>query len=219
MKMSKIVGPSVILSIVVLTLVSGSTLFAQTNSDEIVKLKERVAELEKKVEDISRFLEPLKGQQDTITTRRKALQDKITKRYELDRTKYSQDQLMDAETTFSVLSQKGGQPEAKQSLDKLIKDYPECNRTGCAMLYTAQRAQGEERVKLLQTCIDKYGDCVYGDAVQVGAFARYILAREYIAKGDMAKADALAAEIKRNYPGAIDHSGNLLLDLQGKVTR
>jgi hypothetical protein len=209
----------IIAGIIIWGMVSGATATAQTNNAEVAQLEARVAQLEKQVQEISRFLEPLKGQQDTIITRRKALQDTMEKRFAQDRTKYNQDQLFDAEKLFGVVSAKGGTPEAKESLDKLIKDYPDCNRTGCAMLYTAQRAQGEERVKLLNECADKYSDCIYGDAVQVGAFARYILAREYIAKGDEAKADALAAEIKRNFSGAVDHSGNLLLDLQGKVTR
>ena len=219
MKTSNIMRHAISAGIIVWMMVSSATSIAQTNNDEVAKLKERVARLEKQVQEISRFLEPLKGQQDTIITRRKALEETMGKRFAQDRAKFAQDQLVEVEKLFAVVTQKGGTPEAKNSMDKLIKDFPECNRTGCAMLYTAQRAQGEERVKLLNECVDKYGDCFYRDGVQVGAFARYVLARECLAKGDAKKADALASEIKRNFPGAIDHSGNMLLDLQGKVTR
>jgi len=98
------------------------------------------------------------------------------------------------------------------SLQKMIKKYPDINRTGCATLYVAQRSEGEERAKYLQDCIEKYGDCFYGDGVQVGVYARFLLAADYKAKGEDEKAAALYNEIKTRYPDAVDHGGNLLVE-------
>ena len=94
----------------------------------------------------------------------------------------------------------------------MIRKYPDLNRTGCATLYVAQRSQGEERAKRLQDCIEKFNDCLYGDGVQVGVYARFLLAEDYRTKGDEKKAAELYNEIKAKYAGAIDHSGNLLIE-------
>ncbi len=51
----------------------------------------------------------------------------------------------------------------------MIKKYPDINRTGCAVLYVAQKSQGDARTQYLQTCIEKFNDCFYGDGVQVGS--------------------------------------------------
>jgi len=187
-------------------------LAAQTNTDEVAQLKQRVARLEQQVQDISRFLEPLKGQQAIIFNRRRALQEKVEKRFAQDRDKYTPEQVLEAEKLYQVVSQKPGSPEEKDSLQNLIKNYSDMNRTGCAVLYVAQRSQGEARAKYLQECVEKYDDCLYGDGVQVGAYARFLMARDYSRKGETKKAEALRLEIKSQYAGAIDHGGNLLLD-------
>ena len=80
------------------------------------------------------------------------------------------------------------------------------------MLYLAQKSQGDERAKHLQDCIEKYNDFFYGDGVQVGAFARFLLAQDYRSQGEQQKAEALENEIKAQYPEAVDHGGNLLVD-------
>ena len=194
-------------------------LLAQTNSDEVAQLTRRVVQLEKQVQEIAQFLEPLKGQQSIISNRRKALHERVSSRIAQDREKTTPDQVVEVEKLYSVVSQKPGSPEAAESFQTMIKKYPGMNRTGCAMLYVAERAQGEERVKYLQECIEKYNDCMYGDSVQVGAFARFLLEREYSSKGESKKAEALANEIKTAYPDAIDHGGNLLVDIQGGMTK
>ena len=73
----------------------------------------------------------------------------------------------------------------------MIKKYPDINRTGCATLYVAQRSQGDERAKYLQDCIEEYNDCLYGDGVQVGAYARFLLAEDYRSKGEKKKKAAV----------------------------
>ena len=198
---------------------ASSTVLAQTNSDEVVQLKQRVVQLEKQVQEISQFLEPLRGQSAIIASRRKALSEKVSKRIAEDREKYPSDQVINAEKLYSLVSQKGGTPEASESFQTMIEKYPEMNRTGCATLYVAQRSQGDQRVKYLLDCIEKYDDCMYGDSVQVGAYARFLLAREYSSKGEDKKAEQLYTEIKTKYSNAIDHGGNLLVDLQGRITK
>ncbi len=174
------------------------------NALVIVHLTQRVAQLEK-------LLEPLMARQ-VMENRQKALHERFVKRMSQDQQKYTQDQLHEAEQLYQVASQKWGTPEAVQSLQAMIKKYPDLDRTGCAMLYLADMSKGDERAKYLQGCIDEYNDCFYGDGVQVGAYARFLLAEDYRGNGQAEKAKALFDEIKANYADAIDHSGNLLVD-------
>lgn len=124
---------------------------------------------------------------------------------------YSPEQLAEAETMYQKANGKGWKTEeAKVSLEKMIERYPESNRAGCGTLYLAQWAEGEEREKLLKTAIEKYNDSFYGDGVQVGAYARLLLAYHYEDTGQKEKAAQLYAELKSDYPEAIDHRGNLI---------
>jgi hypothetical protein len=186
-------------------------LFAQTNADEVARLTQRVNQLEKQVQEISQLVQPLKAQQ-AIDDRRKPLRDKFEKLMARDQAKYTPEQLREAEDLYQVANQKWGSPEASQSLQTMIKQYPDINRTGCAMLYIAQKSQGDERARYLQDCIEKFGDCLYGDGVQVGAYARFLLAGDSRSKGDEKKAAALYTEIINKFPDAIDHAGLLLID-------
>jgi hypothetical protein len=190
---------------------AGARVFAQSNADDIVQLTQRVAALEKQVQELSRIVEPLKAQQ-AADTRRKGFREKFDKKMADDRAKYSTEQLREAESLYQVANQKWGTPEANESLQNLIKKYPDINRTGCALLYVAQKSEGDARMKYLEDCIQKFADCFYGDGVQVGAYARFLLAHDYQSRGDSVKADALFAELKTAYPEAIDHSGRLLAD-------
>ena len=141
-----------------------------------------------------------------------ALHQKFNARMAQDRKKHTQQELDEAENLYQVANHKFGTPEAKESLQKMIEKYSDLDRTGCAVLYLAQMSQGDERAQHLQECIDQYNDCFYGDGAQVGALARFFLAQDYQSHGDTQKAQALFDEIKTKYPGAIDHSGNLLVN-------
>lgn|ERR1019366_5327850 len=202
---------SMMVGILILAVAASSPLSAQTNADDVAQLKQRVAQLENQVQEISKLLEPIKAQQ-ARDSRRKALRGKFEEKMAQDREKRGAEQLREAEELMRVADQKWGSPEANESLQTIIKKYPDINRAGCAILYLAQKSQGDERVKYLQDCIEKYNDCMYGDGVQVGAFARLLLAQDYRSKGEKKKAEALDSEIKAEYSGAIDHSGNLLVD-------
>ena len=194
-----------------LTALSVTPSFAQNNSTDIAALNQRVAQLEKQVAEMSQLLEPLRAQQ-SVDSRRKVLREQFNQRNAADRAKHSQAEMREAESLYQVANQKWGTPEATESLQAMIKKFPDINRTGCAVLYVAQMSKGDDRAKYLQDCIDKYNDCMYGDGVQVGAFARYLLISDYRNHGDTQKADDLAAELKTKFPNALDHSGNLLAD-------
>jgi hypothetical protein len=202
---------AIIVGILLSGIAASSPLFAQGNADEVAQLKQRVAQLEKQVQEISRLLEPVKSQQ-AADNRRKAFRERFDKKMAQDRNKYTQEQLREAEELYQVANQKWGTPEATESLQTMIKKYPDINRTGCATLYVAQKSQGDERAGYLQVCIEKFNDCFYGDGVQVGVYARFLLAGDYLSKGEPEKAAALYGEIKANYPDAVDHRGNLLVD-------
>jgi hypothetical protein len=192
-------------------LAASGSLFAQTSADELAQLKQRVEQLEKQVREISRLVEPFKAQQ-AAEGRRKAWREKFNEKMSQDQQKYTREQLREAEQLYQVANQKWGTAEANESLQTMIKKYPDINRTGCAVLYVAQNSKGDERARYLQDCIEKYNDCFYGDGVQVGVFARFLLAGDCRARGDTTKSDALVAEIVSQYPDAVDHGGRLLVD-------
>lgn len=202
---------TIVVGILVSGMAVGSPLFAQTNGNDLDVLRQRVAQLEKQVQEISRLVESLKAQQ-AAENRRKALREKFDQKIAQDRKKYTAEQLREAEDLYQVANQKWGSPEAIESLHKMIAKYPDINRTGCASLYVAQRSEGEPRAKYLQECIEKYNDCMYGDGVQVGVYARFLLAGDYQSQGEEQKANALYEEINRRYPDAVDHGGNLLVE-------
>ena len=185
--------------------------FGQTNATDLATLNERVAKLEKQVADMSRMLGPFQAQQ-AVDARRTALREKFNSRNADDRKKYTPDQLAEAEQLYQVANQKWGTPEAAASLQAMIKKFPDINRTGCAVLYVAQMSKGEERAQHLRDCVEKFGNCMYGDGVQVGTYARYLLMFDSRGSGDTEKADSLANELKTAFPEAVDHGGNLLVE-------
>jgi hypothetical protein len=150
--------------------------------------------------------------QPAMNSRQKTLHERFEKKRAQDQNKYTPEQLREAENLYTVANQKWGTPEAIESLQTMIKKYPDINRTGCATLYLAQTSQGDEHARYLQDCIEKYNDCFYGDGVQVGAYARFLLVEDYRSMGEEKKAEALSTEIRSEYADAIDHRGDLLVD-------
>ena len=164
-----------------------------------------------KVNQLEKMMTPVKAQQ-AVQARQAALRVKFDQKMAQDQAKYTPEQLRDAEQLYQVANQKFGTLEASNSLQTMIQKYPDIDRTGCAVLYVAQMSKGDSRARYLQDCIDKYNDCFYGDGVQVGVYARFLLAGDYRSKGEREKADALFNTIKSEYPDAVDHGGNLLVD-------
>lgn len=196
--------------ILMFTLLGGLTALGQPNAPEFAQLARKVEQLEKQVQEIQKLLEPLRAQQ-TADARRRTLRERFDRKMAHDRQKYSREQLREAESLYQVANQKWGSTEASESLDAMIKKYPDINRTGCAVLYVAQNSTGADRAKYLRDCIEKFEDCFYGDGVQVGAYARFLLAEDYLREGQAAKAQVLQQELKEHYADAVDHSGALLV--------
>ncbi|MGB7160745.1 MAG: hypothetical protein WBD40_21960 [Tepidisphaeraceae bacterium] len=128
-----------------------------------------------------------------------------------DSAKYSRDQIAEAEALYQVANKNWRSDEARASLKTMIEKFPDLNRTGCAVLYLAQWSRGDEREQLLKQAIEKYGDCYYGNGVQVGAFARYLLGHHYRDQGKAAEADKSFEEIRKGYAEAITHGGDSLV--------
>lgn len=136
----------------------------------------------------------------------------IRKRTAEDRKTYTPDQLREIEQLYQVANKQWRSQEAKESLKTLIAKYPKANRTGCALLYMGQMSSSEEKENYLKQAIKDFGDCFYGDGVQVGAYARYHLGYYYQSTGKSKEAQQLFNEIRKDYPTAITHKGKLLVD-------
>jgi len=135
----------------------------------------------------------------------------IRERSAKDVAEYGADGVREIERLYRAYSAKSGDSES--ALAALLEKYPKANRTGCAVMYAAQRARGDERVKLLKQAIENHGDCVYGDGAQVGAYARMYLAGELARSGDTAGAEKLYGEIRSLYPNARAHNGKPLSEI------
>ena len=178
---------------------------------KIRALEEKVARLEARLAELEKRVNPVVAKQTTeqnAQDRAKKQQALARARMSQDLKKHNRDQLREAEQLYQVANKNWRAPEAKQSLQQMIERFPDVNRTGCAALYLAQWSEGEERERLLKEVIEKFGDCFYGNGVQVGAYARFLLALYYKDKGEADKAKDLFEEIRTKYPDAIDHRGN-----------
>lgn len=142
---------------------------------------------------------------------RQRLQARAKQRAAQDSKRYSRDQLREAEDLYQVANRNWRTPEAKESLEQMVKKFPNINRTGCAVLYLAQYSQGKEQERLLKQAIQKHGDCFYFNGVQVGAFARLLLGQYYQQNGEPEKAKPLFDEIRKKYPDSITHRGESIV--------
>lgn len=201
---------SSIASLIVFVLVSSFTHAADDPNVEIQKLKAQVQALEQRVAALEEFLATQMKQQQTSGAQQK-LRQMFNARMQKDLDKYSREQLREIEQLYQVANQNWKTQEAQDSLKKLIEQYGDANRTGCAVLYLGQMSEGQQREEYLKRAYEKHGDCMYGDGVQVGAYARYLLANEYARQGKRADAQRLFDEIKKNYPDAVDHQGKPLM--------
>jgi TolA-binding protein len=130
-----------------------------------------------------------------------------------DRKKHTREELQDAEKLYQVANADWRSDKARESLAKMIEKYPDMDRTGCAVLYLGQMADGKDRAMYLTQAVEKFSDCYYGNGVQVGGWARLLLGLYYQDNGNPDKAKALFDEIRKDYANAIDHQGHLLVNL------
>jgi hypothetical protein len=139
------------------------------------------------------------------------LRAKAQARMRQDRDAFTIEQLREIESLYQSASRSMRTPEGRKILLELTEKYPKANRSGCALLYLAQGTSGGERETFLKKAID-YGDTWYGDGTQVGAYARAQLAAHYAETNRREEAVAMAADVERMFPGAVDHSGARLAD-------
>jgi hypothetical protein len=123
----------------------------------------------------------------------KTIKERVRERFEQDRQTYTPEQLKEIEALYQTANKQWQSPEAKSALKVLIEKYPKANRTGCAILYLGQMTSGQEQENYLKKAIEKYGNCFYGNGVQVGAYARLYLA-DYYLKGTSGNLGAPAAK-------------------------
>ncbi len=172
---------------------------------EVKQLKAQVAALEKRISEMENSLPPAE--------RQRAYRKKFDQRREMDQQKYTPEQLAKAEELMATADRQFGSAACIETLKQMVEKFPNANRAGCALLYWAQSTTGPEAESYFTDCIQKYDDCYYGDGVRVGAYARFLLAENYQSKGEREKAEALYKEIKDNYSDAIDHNGQLLINI------
>ncbi len=181
------------------------------DTQEVEQLKAKVAVLEKRMSEMEGLLPQMKPQLEQ-QGRQRAYRERFDRRRELDGKKYTQEQLIQAETMYVAAQRKAASPECVEILKQMLEKFPEANRTGCGFLDLAVHTTGPESEKYLRDCIQKYNDCYYGDGVQVGAFARFWLANYYSETKENKKAEALYKEIKDSYADSIDHQGQFLIE-------
>ena len=194
---------------------------------KVQKLEARLAEVEKRLATLTpKVGEAAKGAaqspaqpaaggaaaaEQAPPAQRQKLQALAKQRMRKDLQKHTPDQLKEAEALYQVANKNWRTPEAKQSLEQMVAKFPNVNRTGCAVLYLAQYSRGEEQERLLKEAIEKYGDCFYGNGVQVGAYARLLLGGYYQQNGKEDLAKQQFDELRTKFPDAIGHRGESLV--------
>jgi TolA-binding protein len=197
-------------SIGVLSVVMAGVL---SHADELSDMRKEIESLKREVAELKSLARGAENQSAEPSIDRKA---GIRQRYAEDRKTYSEEQLREIETLYQSANRDLRSPEAKAALKSLIEKYPKANRTGCAVQYMGQMSTGEEKENYLKMAIKDFGDCYYGNGVQVGAYARLYLGYYYQETGKAKEAEALFDEIRQNYPDAVNHKGKRLVDLLPK---
>lgn len=134
-----------------------------------------------------------------------ALRAKVAARMKADADEYGRDGVRAIEMAYRAYSR--SRDVDNEHLKTLLEKYPKANRTGCAVMYAGQRARGSDDGKWFRLAMEKYADCMYGDGVQVGAYARLYLAGYLESKGKKDEAKKLRGEILKLYPDARTHRG------------
>lgn len=129
-------------------------------------------------------------------------------RFQKDHSVYGEEARKEIEELYIRFSETGN----LQTAEALIKKYPAANRTGCVLLYAANKVKGNKREELLKLAIEKCDDCYYGDGARVGACARVLLANRYHGTGRTEEGRKLWKEIREKYSDCINHGGTKVVD-------
>ena len=148
--------------------------------------------------------------------RERAIEDnkkKAREAWQKDERSLKQDELAAMEQLYQKANENPRTPEAQEMLKELIKKYPKSNRAGCAACYIGQfsRDAGDSE-KYLELAIKDYSDCYYLNGTSVGGWARMLMS----GRENGAKAKKLIEEIRKDYPDATNHSGELLVSFLDK---
>ena len=146
-------------------------------------------------------------------TKLEALRARAQARFRRDRELFTAQEFRDLETLYQAANRNIRAPDAKDLLLQVVSKYPRSNRAGCAVLYLAQISSGSERESFLKRALAEHADDWYGDGVQVGALARAHLAGHYADTNRRDEAVALAEEVRKSFPDAVDHSGGSLIEM------
>ncbi len=185
-----------------------------TGSDkdqQIAELTKRVAELERRLAELETLAGPL-IEQARSQQRRDSAKAKARARMRQDHGKYSREVLSEVEQLYQTANKNWRSPGAVAALEKLVNEYPDLNRTGCAVLYLGQMTQGAEKADHLTRAMTEFPDCYYGDGVNVGAYAALHLASHYHQNGQHDQAEALFDMLRNDHPDAVNHNGGSLID-------
>ena len=199
---------NLILIILAHLLILGTSGCYNFNSEKNTPKSEKNNELLTKIKVLEkRIIELEKAQNGNRSSERRKC---FVSRRAKDKKMFNQKELVEIEKLYQ--SANGQQEKArKEILQKIIDKYPKANRAGCAMQYLAQIANWDEREKCFRKAMDEFGDCWYGDGVQVGSYARFYLAFHCLNTGKAEEAEKLFKELRVKYPDSIDHRGRLLL--------
>lgn len=129
-----------------------------------------------------------------------------------DQKKRSAKEYGEMESEYQNINNNFKAPEVKTLLGDFIKKWKDGNRVGCATMYLAQKSSGDEREKLLETCVKKYSDAYYLNGCCVGGISRLYLASHLQQFGKKAAAKKLIEEIEKTYSEAVDHNGKLIVE-------
>ena len=142
---------------------------------------------------------------EALATLRLAARARMAK----DRATYTAQELTEIEALYGQGSMKTD--AGQRAYATLIQRFAKSNRAGCAALYLARVATGDDQKAKLQQAIRDYNDAWYGDGTQVGPYARTLLALQLKKAGDIDGARRLAAEVATYTPDAVEHQGRSLV--------
>lgn len=134
-----------------------------------------------------------------------SLRAKFLERIEKDKQKYGPEAVDKIEATYQLGNGNLRSPEGREALKKVIAQWPDSNRAGCACCYLGQFESGPESVKYFRLAIEKYADCLWGSGAQVGAMARFFWIPRLRESGHAAEADKLETELRTMFPDAVNH--------------
>jgi beta-lactamase regulating signal transducer with metallopeptidase domain len=142
-----------------------------------------------------------------------ALKKLALQREAVDQQHYTKEQLQQADDLYQTAKKNWRGDAAIDAVKQLLEKFPGANTTGCALLHIGESTSGDEQLKYLTQAVEKYSDCFDNDSCQVGGFARLLLAEHYKQNGQPDKAQALYDEIRKDYPNAINHDGQLIVKM------